>query len=225
MAKNFPDLTGDGRVTRADVLKGRGVFKHGGSVKRMAEGGVLPKGPQNPRRSPEQAAAARKEREALKEAERKEKERKMREAYEKAMRESTSGMKHGGSVKKMNKGGPSAPAPAAKPSSSALSKLGSSLARLGTGAARLTGMTSIPGVAINTAIAAKDIYDRYRDAPDTLPVQPPQRFYEEFYPGMRKGGKVKSRGIKKYAVGGSISSASRRADGIASKGKTRGRIV
>jgi len=24
---SFPDLTGDGKVTRADVLKGRGVFK------------------------------------------------------------------------------------------------------------------------------------------------------------------------------------------------------
>ena len=28
----FPDLTGDGKVTQADVLKGRGVFKKGGSV-------------------------------------------------------------------------------------------------------------------------------------------------------------------------------------------------
>jgi len=28
----FPDLTGDGKVTQADVLKGRGVFKRGGSV-------------------------------------------------------------------------------------------------------------------------------------------------------------------------------------------------
>jgi hypothetical protein len=28
--KAFPDLTGDGKVTRADVLKGRGVFKKGG---------------------------------------------------------------------------------------------------------------------------------------------------------------------------------------------------
>ena len=28
----MPDLTGDGKVTRADVLKGRGVFKKGGSV-------------------------------------------------------------------------------------------------------------------------------------------------------------------------------------------------
>lgn len=28
----FPDLTGDGKVTKADVLKGRGVFKGGGKV-------------------------------------------------------------------------------------------------------------------------------------------------------------------------------------------------
>lgn len=28
----FPDLTGDGKVTRADVLKGRGVFRSGGRV-------------------------------------------------------------------------------------------------------------------------------------------------------------------------------------------------
>lgn len=32
----MPDLTGDGKVTRADVLKGRGVFKKGGAVKSSA---------------------------------------------------------------------------------------------------------------------------------------------------------------------------------------------
>ena len=32
MAKKFPDLTGDGKVTQADVLKGRGVFNEGGEV-------------------------------------------------------------------------------------------------------------------------------------------------------------------------------------------------
>jgi hypothetical protein len=33
MAKEFPDLTGDGQVTKADVLKGRGVIaKKGGKV-------------------------------------------------------------------------------------------------------------------------------------------------------------------------------------------------
>jgi hypothetical protein len=30
---SFPDLTGDGKVTKADVLKGRGVLKKGGSAK------------------------------------------------------------------------------------------------------------------------------------------------------------------------------------------------
>ena len=33
MAKEFPDLNNDGKVTRADVLKGRGVFKKGGWIK------------------------------------------------------------------------------------------------------------------------------------------------------------------------------------------------
>ena len=32
----MPDLTGDGKVTRADVLKGRGVFKKGGKVSMKA---------------------------------------------------------------------------------------------------------------------------------------------------------------------------------------------
>lgn len=30
--KSFPDLTGDGKVTKADILKGRGVLKAGGTV-------------------------------------------------------------------------------------------------------------------------------------------------------------------------------------------------
>jgi hypothetical protein len=39
----FPDLTGDGQVTRADVLKGRGVFKAGGRLMQsyMAKGGKV----------------------------------------------------------------------------------------------------------------------------------------------------------------------------------------
>ena len=32
MANKFPDLTGDGTTTQADILKGRGVFKKGGKV-------------------------------------------------------------------------------------------------------------------------------------------------------------------------------------------------
>ena len=38
--------------------------------------------------------------------------------------------------------------------------------------------------------------------------------------GMKKGGKV-----KKMAKGGSVGSASKRADGVATRGKTRGRMV
>jgi len=37
MAKKFPDLTGDGEVTQADVLKGRGVFNEGGEVDNYIE--------------------------------------------------------------------------------------------------------------------------------------------------------------------------------------------
>jgi hypothetical protein len=33
----FPDLTGDGKVTRADVLKGRGVIKKTGGAKKKAK--------------------------------------------------------------------------------------------------------------------------------------------------------------------------------------------
>ena len=32
MSKKFPDLTGDGKVTQADILKGRDVFAEGGSL-------------------------------------------------------------------------------------------------------------------------------------------------------------------------------------------------
>ena len=40
--KKFPDLTGDGKVTQADVLKGRGVkMMRGGKVK-MMRGGKVP---------------------------------------------------------------------------------------------------------------------------------------------------------------------------------------
>ena len=40
--KDFPDLTGDGKVTQKDILKGRGVFNTGGKVKKkgMAMGGM-----------------------------------------------------------------------------------------------------------------------------------------------------------------------------------------
>ena len=45
-------------------------------------------------------------------------------------------------------------------------------------------------------------------------------------PGMKKGGSVKNKtSSKTYKSGGSVSSASKRADGCAVKGKTRGKMV
>ena len=49
MAKEFPDLTGDGKVTKKDILKGRGVpgFKNGKFMcaprKLIAGAEVMPK--------------------------------------------------------------------------------------------------------------------------------------------------------------------------------------
>jgi hypothetical protein len=42
MASKFPDLTGDGKVTQADVLKGRGVegMKKGGSTKNFIQNAI-----------------------------------------------------------------------------------------------------------------------------------------------------------------------------------------
>ena len=39
MAK-FPDLTGDGKTTQADILKGRGVFKKGGSTSKWIQSAI-----------------------------------------------------------------------------------------------------------------------------------------------------------------------------------------
>ena len=43
---DFPDLTGDGKVTQADILKGRRVFAYGGKAKKkkkMMGGGKVHK--------------------------------------------------------------------------------------------------------------------------------------------------------------------------------------
>jgi hypothetical protein len=42
MASKFPELTGDGKVTQADILKGRGVetMKKGGATKNFIQGAI-----------------------------------------------------------------------------------------------------------------------------------------------------------------------------------------
>jgi len=37
----FPDLTGDGKVTKADILKGRKVYKMGGMMPKYKAGGKM----------------------------------------------------------------------------------------------------------------------------------------------------------------------------------------
>ena len=44
-AKKFPDLTGDGKTTMADILKGRGVFARGGMMRNYEQGGSAPMTP------------------------------------------------------------------------------------------------------------------------------------------------------------------------------------
>ena len=39
--KSFPDLTGDGKVTMKDILKGRGVIKKKGGMMKRADGGSV----------------------------------------------------------------------------------------------------------------------------------------------------------------------------------------
>jgi hypothetical protein len=48
----------------------------------------------------------------------------------------------------------------------------------------------------------------------------------QFLPAMKKGGAVKAKApVKKMASGGAVSSTSKRGDGIAQRGKTKGRMV
>ena len=39
--KSFPDLNKDGKITKADILKGRGVIKNGGKLKKAKSGASL----------------------------------------------------------------------------------------------------------------------------------------------------------------------------------------
>jgi len=40
----FPDLTGDGKISQADILKGRGVIKKNGGPTKMKCGGMMKNG-------------------------------------------------------------------------------------------------------------------------------------------------------------------------------------
>jgi hypothetical protein len=63
-----------------------------------------------------------------------------------------------------------------------------------------------------------------RYAPDPANLRGTPVPFQTF--GMKKGGRVKAKPAKKMSSGGvTVSSASKRGDGIAQKGKTKGRMV
>lgn len=92
-------------------------------------------------------------------------------------------------VKRLAGGGSPTPPPSTLPKvpASALRNLGNIVK---TGAMEMIFPRTPLGQVVTGALAGKDIYDQYRNRPQDLPVQTPQRFYEEFYPGFRRGGKV-----------------------------------
>lgn len=100
-----------------------------------------------------------------------------------------------------------------------MAKLGSvGKALLGpVGSALVTGKfdlaSSLPGVLMGAKTREEKRREREEESEDNRSVGGPKST-------MRKGGKV-----KKMAKGGSVSSASKRADGCATKGKTKGRFV
>ena len=55
-------------------------------------------------------------------------------------------------------------------------------------------------------------------------VQPNPALGGGMGPGMKRGGKVRDKGQARFASGGSVSKTSSRGDGIAQRGKTKGRM-
>jgi hypothetical protein len=88
------------------------------------------------------------------------------------------------------------------------------------------GLRTVAGLAKKLANRVKPSKSMASDAPylQELGYTPTKIGSESLKLGMKKGGAVKKKPVAKYASGGSVSSASRRADGIATKGKTRGKM-
>lgn len=76
------------------------------------------------------------------------------------------------------------------------------------------------GLGIVPGLLYKDKYQKDEEERQRREAEAAAAAEAEAAGGMKKGGKV-----KKKAKGGSVSSASKRADGCAQRGKTRGRMV
>jgi hypothetical protein len=181
----MPDLTGDGKVTRADVLKGRGVFKRGGSVKKYASGGsatFTARDKQTPDYSTFGAMSVTEDGEPTHTY----KLDKDGKPYRSGSSRSTSDSPRVTRITALNKDG--------KPPRNALS-----------------GLTDKE---IDKLFESGD----FRVGPGGVPKRPTEA-------QLRDAVRERGGSVKKYAKGGSVSSASKRADGCATKGKTRGKFV
>jgi len=117
----------------------------------------------------------------------------------------------------------------AKPDdSSTLGALGLGLGAAGLGLAGLRKRLMRPDVGGGSA--SRDLSSSPGTRPRLMGIDPSmesdlERMAGEGGPNFKKGGKVKAKPVKKYASGGMVGKASKRADGIAKKGKTKGRII
>lgn len=108
-------------------------------------------------------------------------------------------------------------------------KLAATMAGLGALGAGMKGLRSrLMRPDVGGGSASRDLASSPGTRPRLMGIDPSmeldlERMAGEGGPNFKKGGKVK-KPVKKYASGGSVSSASKRADGIAKKGKTKGRI-
>ena len=219
---NFPDLTRDGVVTRADVLKGRGVFKRGGKVKKVRkfqDGGETEfesKQGENPGISDDVRARAMK--------------------YVREQNEPSSELVKEPPVAK-TKAAPKA-APKAEPKTTTSKPpqekglervgiedflpIGKAAAALGAG----YGAARMIGKKILSSRAKKEAGERSAKEADTISKLPKkeQEARKERYlstgpmeDAFGKGTQFK----REFKSGGKVSSASKRADGCAIRGKTR----
>jgi len=108
-------------------------------------------------------------------------------------------------------------------------KLAATMAGLGALGAGMKGLRSrLMRPDVGGGSASRDLASSPGTRPRLMGIDPSmeldlERMAGEGGPNFKKGGKVK-KPVKKYASGGSVSSASKRADGIARKGKTKGKV-
>ena len=192
MAKSFPDLNNDGEVTQADILKGRGVYKKGGKVKKMRK---FEEGGSTSERTPEQRALSIGFKKGTPD-------------YESAV-EKLSGKKASSFPQAHDK----AQRIGLEPGSEDYRLAMDSLMRNPAERSRNQAMEKVKSTAMTAGKRLMDMTPQGRMARDVVSTSRKYPRYSEGESSFKQ-----EMGMKK---GGKVSSASKRADGIAIRGKTR----